>query len=221
MRTKNSSLINPELRLYEAASEGNLELVKRLVSQGVDFDWRNVTKDGWTPLHVACYCGRTKVAEYLIKLGADVNNKSSSYNQSILHTVRHGDFETCKLLLDNGVDVNCRNKLGHNPLRSAVVFDHGKYLTAGYVKLLIEYDSNPFGGCLEGLTTTSSSNRDLVEMLQNVRSKWTMETHRFYSRVKRCKIESFLKIWHVNRSCISKLSSDILLTIIDKISKTY
>lgn len=81
--------------LVAAASSGNLALVEMLVSKGAGVNsagscffplmlppsYKYIGTGpgrGFTPLHAACYAGRIKVADYLIRHGADVNAKDAN-----------------------------------------------------------------------------------------------------------------------------------------------
>ena len=57
--------------IYEAAEEGQIEEVKKLLLAGADLNIK--TKFMETPLHFAAENGQKEVAELLIDKGADVN----------------------------------------------------------------------------------------------------------------------------------------------------
>ena len=57
--------------IWEAAEQGNIEVVKQHLSAGADVNVQDF--DGWTPLHWAAMEGHKKIAELLITNGADVN----------------------------------------------------------------------------------------------------------------------------------------------------
>lgn len=59
----------PEEYIYIAAGAGLEDIVKTLIAQGVDVN--RVTKDGLTPLHVACQLNRIGVIKILLDAGAD------------------------------------------------------------------------------------------------------------------------------------------------------
>jgi len=60
--------------LHEAAKEGDLIKVNRLIQEGADVNVRS--KTGATPLHGAARTGHKDVAELLISKGANVNAKT-------------------------------------------------------------------------------------------------------------------------------------------------
>ena len=55
---------------------------------------------------IACYKGHFKIAEYLIKIGANVNRKSVKGNTALHDCAESGSLEIMKLLLSNGAQVD-------------------------------------------------------------------------------------------------------------------
>ncbi|CAG2240184.1 unnamed protein product [Mytilus edulis] len=87
--------------LHQAASEGEHNYMKTLISLGANVSARN--KKNQTPLHLA---RNKEVVELLIQNGADVNCKDSN-NQTPLHLARVK--EVAETLILNGADVNSRD----------------------------------------------------------------------------------------------------------------
>ena len=110
---------NPEAdkELVIAADDGNIELVKKLLSQGVPVNAK-IDPHGETALHVAANRRNMEVVELLISEGADVNAKTKVGRNTPLHEVR--SKEIAELLIDNGADVNATNDNGDTPLDSAI-----------------------------------------------------------------------------------------------------
>ena len=63
----------PSMSIYDAALEGNIEVVKQHLAAGTDLNAKN--KEGDTLLHIAATNSRKEIAELLITEGADVNVK--------------------------------------------------------------------------------------------------------------------------------------------------
>ena len=63
----------PAISIHEAASDGNIEVVKQHLEAGADVNVKDTI--GLTPLHMAAGDGRKEVAELLIAKGAEVNAK--------------------------------------------------------------------------------------------------------------------------------------------------
>ena len=78
--------------------------------------------DGWTPLHLAGFFGRTQAAERLLDAGADLQALSSNATANTpLHAAIAGrtDFATIDLLVRRGADVNAKGEGGYTPIHLA------------------------------------------------------------------------------------------------------
>ena len=64
----------PDLSIYDAIEDGDIEVVKQHLAAGTDLNSKD--KDGWTPLHEAASEGHKPIVEFLITEGADVNEKN-------------------------------------------------------------------------------------------------------------------------------------------------
>jgi cytochrome c len=90
--------------LHDAAKDGNIELIEKLITQGADI---NEGTGFATPLYFAIKQGHSDAAELLIERGADVN--APSIGGTPLHAAsRAGLAELVRLLLDRGADPNAR-----------------------------------------------------------------------------------------------------------------
>ena len=92
--------------LYSALAQGNLNIVRSLLSSGANSNERNV--DNWTPLAVASRKERLEVAKLLVRHDADVKSPGrDKAGWSPLHTAsRHGRLDVARLLIDHGADVD-------------------------------------------------------------------------------------------------------------------
>ncbi|SVA30656.1 uncharacterized protein METZ01_LOCUS83510 [marine metagenome] len=63
----------PDLSIYDATEDGNIEVVKQHLAAGTDVNSKD--KDGWTPLHEAASEGHKSIVELLVTNGADLNSK--------------------------------------------------------------------------------------------------------------------------------------------------
>ena len=100
--------------LYDAAKEGDLASVRRLIGQGANVNarYKDGSNDSTTPLHAAAYKGHKDIVKFLVAQGADVNARDE-YNFTPLHEASHNydDIkEVVEILIKNGADVNARTK---------------------------------------------------------------------------------------------------------------
>ncbi len=92
-------------QLHDAAANGDLENVKRLVNEGYDINAFDFALH-WTPLHHAVKGRHIKVAEYLLSVGADVNAyDEDDIGETPLGVVAEDcPFEIAELLINAGAD---------------------------------------------------------------------------------------------------------------------
>jgi hypothetical protein len=65
----------PDISIYNAAFQGNIEAVKQHLDAGTDVNAK--LEGGGTPLSYAAYMGHKEIAELLIAEGVDVNVKNN------------------------------------------------------------------------------------------------------------------------------------------------
>ena len=108
-----------EMTLCEAAAAGEVERAERLVAGGAAVN--DYSADGWTPLHLAAFFGRARIAELLLAHAADVAARSTNSNGNTpLHAALAGNHAiVAGLLLGAGADVNAPDAAGWRPLHLA------------------------------------------------------------------------------------------------------
>ncbi|MDB4635207.1 ankyrin repeat domain-containing protein [bacterium] len=106
--------------LRSAASDGNIEAVKRQLAAGANVNAPNTY--GWTALHKATDYGHKEIAELLIAKGADVNAKNKDEQTPLHRAAWSGLKEIAELLIAKGADVNALSVLfnGKTPLDAAI-----------------------------------------------------------------------------------------------------
>lgn len=115
--------------LHQAAiSSGDYkDVAELLIAKGLDVNAKmkyGETKDA-TPLHAAAGKGSIKVAEVLIKNGAELDAKVSQNHNTPLHlAAREGHKAVAELLIAKGADVNAKRKYGETPLDLAMSKEH-------------------------------------------------------------------------------------------------
>lgn len=131
--------------LFIAANQGSREFVQVLLEAGADPNISN--NDGCGPLtkaarngdwaiislllkahakldqykhsmlREAAKGGHIKIIEWLLKYGADINGKSTSYGNTALHkAVQYRQYDTVTCLLEAGADVTAKNYKNDTPL---------------------------------------------------------------------------------------------------------
>jgi ankyrin repeat protein len=157
---KNPRLVNTLNRagltpLHYAAIGGHVDAAKVLLANGADVEAERI--GGFTPLHDAIVKKQRDVAElliaqgakihgemsaayvdkqtvqFLIDLGADVNQRDKGGNSPLDEAAFRGNTEVLKLLLAHGADINAIGEYGSTPLHAAA--GRGE---AEAAKLLIE-----------------------------------------------------------------------------------
>jgi len=133
--------------LHGAVASGNIDAVKRFISQGADVNAKiqgGITpllcasklpivemlvswgahinarsQGGRTLLHLACRNGHKDVAEFLIRKGADVNQRDLGGMTALWLAAGHGHVEIAEILIANGADVTAKDNRGRTPLDRA------------------------------------------------------------------------------------------------------
>ncbi|MCD4793249.1 MAG: ankyrin repeat domain-containing protein [Bacteroidales bacterium] len=113
-----------------AVRNNNLELVNLLIDHKADIQIKSseyvFTDSSYPILHYAIENNNYKLAELLIKEGADINQKVQERDKEFpgytpLHfAARHENaYETVKLIIKSGADLNVKDKNGYTPLHVA------------------------------------------------------------------------------------------------------
>src|SRR5438105_1096956 len=91
-----------ESPLHVAVIEDRMEVIKYLVTTGMDIDSRSF--GGRTPLYVAAGYGKSKIVRFLIKTGADLELDSESWTP--LHIATFNGYEdVVRILVKAGANV--------------------------------------------------------------------------------------------------------------------
>jgi len=104
--------------LSYAAKNGNVEIVRELLSLGADV---NFNKPQHIPLIEAVIGKNIEVVEMILKHGAQVNVQDETSGNSPLHTAALVEkHRIVKLLLENGADYNLQNKRKQTAMHLAI-----------------------------------------------------------------------------------------------------
>eukprot|EP00293_Proteomonas_sulcata_P010084 CAMPEP_0184309344 /NCGR_PEP_ID=MMETSP1049-20130417/17535_1 /TAXON_ID=77928 /ORGANISM="Proteomonas sulcata, Strain CCMP704" /LENGTH=446 /DNA_ID=CAMNT_0026622219 /DNA_START=21 /DNA_END=1361 /DNA_ORIENTATION=- len=108
--------------LHHAASMGEMEAVRQLLSLGASIDARNAY--GGTPLHYAVYWGFWQVSEVLLENGAHIDAVNECLWTPLHHAVQHQNPGCAEMLLAHGANPNLVNDDGESPLDLATRKKH-------------------------------------------------------------------------------------------------
>ena len=109
----------PDVDVFKAAGDGNLETIKQHIAAGTDLNQRSPDGQKTTPLITAAALGRVEVAKALIEAKADLNlqNKDGS---TALHTAAFLCYpEIVEALLKAGADKAIKTNTGATALDGA------------------------------------------------------------------------------------------------------
>ena len=106
--------------LHDAAKEGDLALIAKLLDEGADVNKRSAIA---TPLYFAVQETQLEAVKLLLQRGADVEGKSEG-GTALHRAARAGSVDIAQVLLDHGADPNATFKDGINPLHLAAIGGH-------------------------------------------------------------------------------------------------
>jgi uncharacterized protein len=114
------------LDIFEAASLGRLDRLKECIRDASAIAPHSIdsrSKDGFTPLHFACFFGQPEAARLLVESGAAVDAVAANPTQVMpLHSAAAArNLEAARLLLEHGAPgiVNARQQGGWVPIHAA------------------------------------------------------------------------------------------------------
>jgi hypothetical protein len=112
----------PELDIFEACGVGDAARVRELLrkDRSLATAW---TTPGWSVLHLAGFSGNAEVVQLLLKEGAtslvNARAKTRFKNTPLQTALLTSQYNTAKVLIENGADVLVRQSKGFTPLMEA------------------------------------------------------------------------------------------------------
>lgn len=112
----------PVLTFFEACGVGDVEAMKRflvkdpkLATSWIEF--------GWSALHLAAFSGKPEGVRLLLDRGANVEARARTKfkNTPLQAALLCGQYETAKLLLENGADPLVRQSKGFTPIHEGAL----------------------------------------------------------------------------------------------------
>lgn len=126
--------------LHEAAKDGNLDLVRKLVDDGIDVNCYDF--QGTTPLYEAVAHNHEDIVHFLISKGANTNFRNFTCTLSPLHlAAANGNTNIIKMLLSGGANIDIIDYDGNTPLLIAS-FWHRREAVMLLVKMGADVESS-------------------------------------------------------------------------------
>jgi uncharacterized protein len=119
-RVKELVAADPSLAIFAASILGDTDQLEQLLTANRSLIGL-MSSDGWTPLHLAAFFGKTEAARLLLNKGAIVNARSTNQMANMpLHAAAAGrHVEVVRVLIEHGAPVNARQHGGWSPLHAA------------------------------------------------------------------------------------------------------
>ncbi len=108
--------------LLEAAMQGDSNIVKKMIDEGVDVN--STTVAGVTPLMYAADGGHIEIVKMLVEAGAEINKKPDNGTTALISAVKNNHFWISEYLLKQGANPNLHNKEEISPLLYACGYNY-------------------------------------------------------------------------------------------------
>lgn len=115
---------------------------------------------GFSPLHWACFAGRTNIVDMLLGRGARINAANMGDDTALHLAASHGHLDCVSLLLKNKADVNALNEHGNTPLHYACFWGN-----QNIAEELIAYGAQANVANVDGETPIEKCHRQMVNRI--------------------------------------------------------
>ncbi|MFZ6861027.1 ankyrin repeat domain-containing protein [Undibacterium sp. Ji67W] len=102
---------NGDTALMLASFLGNVEAVKKLIAAGAE-----VNQPGWAAVHYAAASGNVETLSLLLEHAAYIDSESPNKTTPLMMALNFGMYDTAKMLIDAGADINLKNDAGMTAL---------------------------------------------------------------------------------------------------------
>ena len=159
-----------QIDIYEAASLGELDLVKYYIERGATLD--KFAGDGFTALGLASFFGQEVVVDLLLKNGADPNlSANNDFKVAPIHSATAiSNIAIVQKLITAGANINQKQQGGVTPLHSAA---HNG--STAIFSLLLANGANPEAKLENGSSILTMAEEkghsDIISILKNLNSK--------------------------------------------------
>lgn len=103
--------------------------VKKALDNGADINFRDIDRDGMTPLMHAIEKFRYRIIDYLIERGADINLQDDEGRTALMHAGEVHSFDILQTLLEAGAEWYIKDNYG---------YDFFYYTTGEYADMIKE-----------------------------------------------------------------------------------
>uniref|UniRef100_A0A0A9XAM8 Ankyrin repeat domain-containing protein 49 n=1 Tax=Lygus hesperus TaxID=30085 RepID=A0A0A9XAM8_LYGHE len=117
----------PDKELLWAAEHSVIQVVRKIVEQNPELVHAR-DKDGYTPLHRACYNDHVDIVKYLLMNGARHDAQTNERWQPLHSACRWNSLKCAAALISFGADINAKTDGGITPLHLAAQQQEGKHL---------------------------------------------------------------------------------------------
>ncbi len=153
-----------ELDVFEAAALGDVARLRTLLTSD-PHQVQAQSRDGFTPLHLACFFSQPEAAEFLLQQGAEANAVSPSRIAVIHSAAASRNATMVKLVLRAGANPNLQQQGGYTALHEAAMHNSVERAQA-----LLDAGADRTVRSDDGLTAAEMAeqrgNREVLELLQ-------------------------------------------------------
>ena len=127
------------LLLHHPASRGDETIVRDFIDMGADFE--ALDDQGSRALHRAAQCGHTNIIRLLLDYGAmvDPQEENGSGSTPLLLAIRNREYDSVKLLIERGADIDRDSEQYGPPLMQAICGSYNQSI----IRLLLERGADP------------------------------------------------------------------------------
>uniref|UniRef100_A0A8D9AB98 Ankyrin repeat domain-containing protein 49 n=1 Tax=Cacopsylla melanoneura TaxID=428564 RepID=A0A8D9AB98_9HEMI len=112
-------------KILEAAENNDKSTLEALLNADISL-LNAVDKDGYSPLHRACYNGHADMVNILIQRGADIKKTTIDGWMPLHSACKWNNTECVTILLNYGADINAQTNGGLTPLHLAASHSHSR-----------------------------------------------------------------------------------------------
>ncbi len=178
--------------LFDAIKNKNLDSIKNLIENDVEFYINMQNNDGDTPLHLAIKNDDTKIIDYLLSKKEKIDfSIQNNFGKNILHLAsKSNNMNVVKYIIENEkIDINMQDNDGDTPLYLAIKNDNIEIVDYLLDTKKIDLKNDKNKEILGKLLYFDISNLNNDEIVENIK-----QNNRFIKAIKDCDVELFKNI---------------------------